>query len=1283
MAFLGSFETAAKRLARLRSALESTAQSMGDTVTQAVDLESRRRAMEDNLRRFREVEQQQNLQFPQPPRQPGIPSLIEDVFRQTGRVAGGPGTEEAFLPENVGGLAPPIPSQLLGERERQAELFRRLIAQGVDPEEAEQRVLGGETFTRGETVTPEGQLRLSQGLDLRPQDTTAPGTTQDVVGQLPFGVQELERARERFTAPIAALGLQGVESPIGSAVPVVPPAKAIQAIAGPAAEALGGVDGGIQLEAVRLGLKGLEATLPRERTLDEAFEGGIVNPFAAIAGDKEEQDKAQAVLEEAGLPRALAAEVLFDPLNLLPGVGFTKVDDVARLGRLVLRATRAVPEARAAAVATLRESGQFRRLLRTVSEEAGGGPLRGGEEVGGEGLSPLQSGIQKLNRTLRLTTQRRMPLELQRTAQRVERVASERQILDNLLEQGIPPEEAIPRARAAFRGEMAKAEGVLLDLTEVEQDAFWKVLTEHPLSFERQRGFGAVMKLMAEEPLQPNEVALLRRLYGDEFADIAEAVGAERQKFLKELGEDFPRKLPAEKTPQPGDLDFAQLGDKPPRIKPPLRRRVIDEMLELLKVRQVFMTVLDVSFGFRQAAKLGARRPKEWVQGMKWGMRMIRNEADGLALDAAQRADDRLVTVVTPDGIEEIPFGRIQTESADILRPIPGTPEAEAAGILTREESAITNKLSRIWGIRQSQQSFVLALNKMRGDVLWQFIKTAEKQGRPITPEFLRDMGNLLNRMTGRGELGQNWLAKAMKQLGFAPGYRISGPQMVMQLASRGKPHSGFIRRQAAESLAAWFGAGITLMGLAKVTGVADRLGLDPLSSEFGKIGIGPVRYNIWGTDSVLARHIAQYIWETRRDPLTGAGKVARGDVFWRYIRSGADPNVSTVVDLGTGKNFLGEPAGFNLSTLRREVENSFPLGLQDIKDILDEDGWIHALLGAPFAAGGVGISAYESDRQRLAAAYNRHVEAGDFGPNAPLYKDVGTALERRDNINKFKDLQELAGELESSAITVRNSRSEELLKFAEAAAGGVPGAARNYHENRGDVMTFFAGVSENEFADLNITLTGADNEILSQVYDVDFTEDRDNNGIRGDDEDVRLAIEEQDALKAKLSEPVQEALQNPENFFPDEEVVEVEERRNAALDQVGFLFDNISKYHGATVEESEQTDEYVAYVRQIQDNKLREFGDAWGWTLPELAIEMGKEDGQEELGQWASWTLSNQIRRNDEYDQYLIKNQEIIAPFFPFMYNRTVFREAGVLTDAIWNEVNVPIENPVAPTGR
>ena len=207
--------------------------------------------------------------------------------------------------------------------------------------------------------------------------------------------------------------------------------------------------------------------------------------------------------------------------------------------------------------------------------------------------------------------------------------------------------------------------------------------------------------------------------------------------------------------------------------------------------------------------------------------------------------------------------------------------------------------------------------------------------------------------------------------------------------------------------------------------------------------------------------------------------------------------------------------------------------------------------------------------------------------------------------------------------------------------------------------------------------LLGKDNEILAQFSTVDFLTDRDGNGVSGDDEDVRLAIEERDDLKSQLSAPVRKALDNPSLRFPDEEVVKVERRRNDALDKLDFLFDNISKYSGSPVEEAELIDAYVRYVRQIQNGKLREFGDAWGWTLPELAIELGKEDGEPDLGLWASWVFADNITRNEKFDKYLIDNQEAIAPFFPQMYSRTVFRESGVLTDAIFQEVNLSVPNP------
>lgn len=65
---------------------------------------------------------------PAPTREPGIPSFIEDVFRQVGRVAGGPGLEDAFLPENLGGgLAPPIPPQLVSVENRMANRYAELL----------------------------------------------------------------------------------------------------------------------------------------------------------------------------------------------------------------------------------------------------------------------------------------------------------------------------------------------------------------------------------------------------------------------------------------------------------------------------------------------------------------------------------------------------------------------------------------------------------------------------------------------------------------------------------------------------------------------------------------------------------------------------------------------------------------------------------------------------------------------------------------------------------------------------------------------------------------------------------------------------------------------------------------------------------------------------------------------------------------------------------------------------------------------------------------------------
>ncbi|KKK71718.1 hypothetical protein LCGC14_2911100, partial [marine sediment metagenome] len=122
-----------------------------------------------------------------------------------------------------------------------------------------------------------------------------------------------EEFETRIARPFGAAGLQIAESPAGGGLLGVTELKGVQR----------------QLEA--LGVPEDISPLPRERTFEEALEGGFVDPFKAAIGDEKEQAKSVAVLEEAGWLRAMAAMVIFDPSNLLPGLGFTKLDDFLRL----------------------------------------------------------------------------------------------------------------------------------------------------------------------------------------------------------------------------------------------------------------------------------------------------------------------------------------------------------------------------------------------------------------------------------------------------------------------------------------------------------------------------------------------------------------------------------------------------------------------------------------------------------------------------------------------------------------------------------------------------------------------------------------------------------------------------------------------------------------------------------------------------------------------------------------------------------------------------------------
>jgi hypothetical protein len=905
-----------------------------------------------------------------------------------------------------------------------------------------------------------------------------------------------------------------------------------------AAAALGAVSrtGPLGGPALGPGQQVTETPMEREPVGEE-----LVNPIKAWVGDDEEQRRVEEVLEEAGLPASITAQVITTPLNLLPIVGLSKADDVVRLARYAANTTG---PARNAAVARLRPTIQAIR-----AGQRGGGPL----PVGAAPDDPLRTGLVKIEKYFHDVSRKRPDIMAARTEEHASRAARHRRLRQRFINEGHSVPEANARADAALKGEYTTGTFKAAELTDAEVDAFWNVALAEPMEFESRRAIETMAMAMSGEYIQPHRVKVIRRLYGDALADMIEAAGTDQTRYLKEMreiygargrpkGEGIREGKMIEGKTYPEDIVGVsyEIDPSKAKIKPKDAKLYLSDALNALKIRQTIMTIIDFSFGLRQAAKLGFRNPREWWRGMKWGFNAAKKESDAIAMDAAQRADDRIVQMSTPEGLVDMPYGRVKTETMDILRPVPGTELARQADILTREEVALFEKFNRVFGVRQSMQAFVIGLNKMRDDVGWKMIQLAQKQGRSITPEFLRDIGNLLNRQTGRGEVGGGWFGKLLKSIGFAPGYRVSGPQMFLQLLHRGTPHSGFIRRQAAETLSAWMTGGMSLLGLAylggKQTGISEVV-VDPFAADFGKVRIGKAHYNIWGTDQVLARSLFQFAWGQRRDSAGALQDVGMLEVLGGYLRSGADPNVGTIIDIGTEKTYLGEPAGFDLETLQREITRSTPLALQDVADIYREEGWVHAAMAFPYIMAGGTVSAYTSELEDLARAYNQEVEAGTFGENALPYTEEERAL-RAYNIQQVPGLaemdeaREIDSRMENDAFKAQEEIDHDLPNMAKQFNAGDKSVGgdlmRRYQEYRAVVRNGYARLlfgedqkpeTEGEkliqaWADVNPNDPKYYDEALQSPDWDAFYEDLEAAFAKIEDYNPRLAV----ALKSRLS---------------------------------------------------------------------------------------------------------------------------------------------------------------------
>src|SRR3990167_1332171 len=384
------------------------------------------------------------------------------------------------------------------------------------------------------------------------------------------------------------------------------------------------------------------------------------------------------------------------------------------------------------------------------------------------------------------------------------------------------------------------------------------------------------------------------------------------------------------------------------------------ELAEALNLPRAIMATADLSAPLRQGIFL-IGRPKQWIpafgsmvkqffseQAVQASQQQIRTRPTHAAMKTARLA------------LTDIGDSFTQREELFMSRLLERVPIAGRVG-------------------RASNRAYVGFLNRLRADVFDDILAKGQRLGIADEPRFLDSLGSFVNAATGRGNMPQalERASVALNGLFFSPRLMASRLQLLpinpYSIAYYMNLHP-VVRRQAIESLLTFAGAGMSVLGLAKLNGA--QVGTDPRSADFGKIKVGNTRYDIWGGFQQYIRSAAQFITgkyistTTGREITLGEGykPLTRKDILLRQLESKAAPVLSFVLGWLEGTSM-----GDKFRPGAELVDRFIPMAIQDVTDLIREKGPILGIaLGSP-AFFGVGVQTYGNQiPQRTTTPSNR-----------------------------------------------------------------------------------------------------------------------------------------------------------------------------------------------------------------------------------------------------------------------------------------------------------------------
>lgn len=443
--------------------------------------------------------------------------------------------------------------------------------------------------------------------------------------------------------------------------------------------------------------------------------------------------------------------------------------------------------------------------------------------------------------------------------------------------------------------------------------------------------------------------------------------GAEKYKAIRQL-----KQLIEENTPLTGKHRLAQLAGTP----------------------RALLASGDLSFGGRQAIAYATSHPLSFARQFvkqfsffKQGFQGDDSEAFDNLMGQIQSHKDYKLLKESPLAITD-PFGIS-----------PDAREEQFIGSHYAEKIPVLGRL-----VRGSDYAFTGLGNSLRANEFYSQIEQARNAGLEITPKLRDDIAEVINTATGRGNA--KFLENHMKSLSTA----LFAPRLILSRVQMFNPHyylklDPFARKEAIRNAVSLTGFAIGLLTAAKAAGA--QVGLNPNSSDFGKIKVGNTRLDFFGGYTQYIRLVSQLTSGTTISSLsgrsaqvgTGFGQKSRKDIVSKFLENKENPIFSFGTTLLTGSDAVGNPVNpASPKDVSKQVLNRFiPLVFQDVADMVTHKNSLNPLVGAPLALVGVGTQTYGKQDIQLNATQQGVLKqlqkAGAPPAQVAAYKDFYQTL--------------------------------------------------------------------------------------------------------------------------------------------------------------------------------------------------------------------------------------------------------------------------------------------------